>query len=1227
MATLLQNSEAWIEPTFVYSSSFSRETSAPRRNAGDGGGLDEDDELRDLEDQSSPERQTEETIPSGLLPTPEKEDEAPGRSGRICQVVSRGGDWGGVLNKSSKKGRGGSGGRIGGSGGGSGPGAGNRTGNTPNEAAEDPPYLIISDGRHSCVAYPSPAALSSLRAVPPGNCLLSVGRFTVSTALTCLSGRAGPHSRLLDGVFRSSLIPRELHGEMARSVHPQLYMCLYLQGPAAVMGAENMGLAGRPRDVHTSVGVRRILAAIDAGYSAGGSAAAGSATGGSSAGSAAAAGTAGPGRMREGGAHARLVEVLEAAHRHYLLEESGRRAADEGLSSAGYWSQDGGLSEGEASEVGGSNRGRNARRRYGRRHNKPSRRGDGRPGRDGDAAEESAEWPWPSRLGALPEEAPADGRVDGGNGSPFDVDGKLSSPDHAEPLLLRGRSGGRGAIVPGDVGRLLERGGVEDVLGSQLGDLFESEDEDGPDDAADPSQVDESLEVQSRGRFSTGTYYSRWDIDDSYLDDGEEMGGEGDEEARPETQPPSRRSTGGKARGKSERSGEKGDGGGPILMGVRAAAAASLSARSSARRRLDGRPARGDVGRLLERGDVEDVIDLDEFEDCVENEEDLARIGDSRAAARAGEEAGGRKPARGEDGDRAQAETDQLTFGDGGGGDLFECDDGEEGKRNDDVASFVGIDDMMVDDTQSEEEVEEGKEEEEDEEGPLTQAMQEEPSDNEGAGDGGVNGQRGAGHGGVENYKFNEDDFVLPARNRRRRPVKTIADDGGSYDESEEDGSDDDVELVKVVPASRPSATGRATRSRTRREAGLEEAGDVDAVATSRAPSAIRTRSMGLGASPTKERSGEEEPDESAPMSQVSIPIKTRAAPGVRRAGGVDGGIGPEPGKDGAEEASEGEEPAVLSQVPILIKTRKRPGKGGGGSPAPSGSARKKRVRISEEHRPPRLGETDNGEGSGDDRADDADGGGAKPRGDVDDGTSRIPPGGVRAASKPGAPSPVQDSDRENNSRRAAGSRRDLPPPSPANPRTSSTGTGGRAQKKPPASSPARPGKRRRQPRAPTIRRVDQSPLRIRRWAASARRRDDSDPDEDDFLAAFKVRRRGPAGGAAAPVAAGGRGEAGPAAYDRPGRAAAPSSQESEVLLSSQGSGAREEAGGDDGPDGPGRRGRERLGRVDVAGVIAGSSRLAGGTRRRGVSDDGGGNAAGLDLADVIAKARSLCGL
>ena len=29
----------------------------------------------------------------------------------------------------------------------------------------------------------------------------------------------------------------------------------------------------------------------------------------------------------------------------------------------------------------------------------------------------------------------------------------------------------------------------------------------------------------------------------------------------------------------------------------------------AARRRLDGRPARGDVCRLLERGDVEDVIE------------------------------------------------------------------------------------------------------------------------------------------------------------------------------------------------------------------------------------------------------------------------------------------------------------------------------------------------------------------------------------------------------------------------------------------------------------------------------------------------------------------------------------------------------------------------------------------------------------------------------------------
>ncbi|EJK69463.1 hypothetical protein THAOC_09277, partial [Thalassiosira oceanica] len=513
MATLLQNSEAWIEPTFVYSSSFSRETSAPRRNAGDGGGLDEDDELRDLEDQSSPERQTEETIPSGLLPTPEKEDEAPGRSGRICQLEKgpRG------ERRADRRQRG----RL-------------------------RPRSRKSDGKHPERGSSVPhnfrrAAL--LRGLPvPRRPVVPAGG---------PPGQLPPQRGTLHGVDRADLplgpgraaleapgrrVPLEPDPARAprRDGEERPPPAVHVPVPAGTRGGHGGGehgtrgeAEGRP---HVSWG-EEDPGGDRRGVLRGGSAAAGSATGGSTAGSAAGA----AGRMREGGAHARLVEVLEAAHRHYLLEESRRRADDGDLSSAGYWSQDGGLSEGEASEGGGSNRGRNARRRYGRRHNKPSRRGDGRPGRDGDAAEESAEWPWPSRLGVLPEEAPTD-EGNGGNGSPFD--GKLPSPDHAEPGLLRGRSGGRGAIVPGDVGRLLERGGVEDVLGSQLGDLFESEDEDEPDDAADPSQVDESLEVQSRGRFSTGTYYSRWDIDDSYLDDGEEMGGEGDEEARPETQPP-----------------------------------------------------------------------------------------------------------------------------------------------------------------------------------------------------------------------------------------------------------------------------------------------------------------------------------------------------------------------------------------------------------------------------------------------------------------------------------------------------------------------------------------------------------------------------------------------------------------------------------------------------------------------------------------------------------------
>ena len=601
-----------------------------------------------------------------------------------------------------------------------------------------------------------------------------------------------------------------------------------------------------------------------------------------------------------------------------------------------------------------------------------------------------------------------------------------------------------------------------------------------------------------------------------------------------------------------------------------------------------------------------DLDELGEFEDCVEDEAGLAAIGGGSAGPTpAGdseaEGAGGGADGK-EDEDWAEADTEQLAFDDGGGGDLPDGGGGPDGRGNDDVASFVGIDDMIVDDTQSEGEGEEDEEYEEEDEGPLTQAAPEEPSDDEDV-DEDANGRKGAGVG-------DEDGSEPPAR-RGRRPVKTVADADDSSHGSEGD-SDDDVELVDVVPPSGASAPARATRSRTRREAG-PEGGGGDA-ATSRVPPTIRTRSMGTVASPTKRRSEEEEePDDPAPLSQIPILVKTRAAARGRRSEGGDG-------KNRAEEASEEEEPAVLSQVPILVKRAKKRPDDGGGSPAPPGSERTKRVRISEAHRLPRLGETDIFEWSEDDRPDD--GGGGKPRGDSDAGTSRLTVGRTHAT-KPGAPSPAQDSDRENNGRRAAGSHRDAPPSSPADPRTSPARPGGRAQKRQPSPSPARRGKKRKgkQPRAPTVRRANQSPLRIRRSAASARRRDYSDDDDDDFLAAFRVRKRGPAGAAAASGAAEGRGEAGPDA-DPPGKDAA-SSQESEVLLSSQDPDPREAGGG----VGPGRLEIERLGRVDVAGVVAGSSGLAGGTRRRDGSNDEGGNAAGLDLAGVIARARSLCGL
>ena len=70
MASLLENSAPWIEPAFVYSSSFARDRPVPRTG---GGGRDGPD---------TPDGDTQETVPAGLLPASPDGDGGPYSAGR-----------------------------------------------------------------------------------------------------------------------------------------------------------------------------------------------------------------------------------------------------------------------------------------------------------------------------------------------------------------------------------------------------------------------------------------------------------------------------------------------------------------------------------------------------------------------------------------------------------------------------------------------------------------------------------------------------------------------------------------------------------------------------------------------------------------------------------------------------------------------------------------------------------------------------------------------------------------------------------------------------------------------------------------------------------------------------------------------------------------------------------------------------------------------------------------
>jgi len=310
MASFLQKSNPWIENTFTFAISFNpdteegfgnnRDTPNNKNNNNNNNNGEESDIFNsqyyntEEREESSQYLQTENTIPDGLVGTPEKQKavgglvggreedelngitkdviEAPSRQSKIAQVISRGGNFNYYnnttnnneeLNNNKKK------------------------ASSSNKEENCPPYLIIHDGEYSTIAFLSPEVCAEYTnnngKIPPNKSLISITHYTVSTIYQCCStsfsstettttnnsnnnnnnNNNTTHLQIIQNLQTNQrTIPQPYTSQIQNQIqNPKLYTCLYIQSSIIVIGAENQGLINNPIDVHCSVLLRRCLIA------------------------------------------------------------------------------------------------------------------------------------------------------------------------------------------------------------------------------------------------------------------------------------------------------------------------------------------------------------------------------------------------------------------------------------------------------------------------------------------------------------------------------------------------------------------------------------------------------------------------------------------------------------------------------------------------------------------------------------------------------------------------------------------------------------------------------------------------------------------------------------------------------------------------------------------------------------------------------------------------------
>jgi len=322
MASFLQKSNPWIENTFTFAISFNPDTEegfgnnrdTPNNKNNNNNDNGEESDIFNSQYYNESERgessqylQTENTIPEGLVGTPEKQKavggglvgggredelngitkdviEAPSRQSKIAQVISRGGNFNyyNTHNQVTDT-------------------TSNNTNNNNNnhnnnkkkassnnkEESNCPPYLIIHDGEYSTIAFLSPEVCAEYTNnnnsnIPPNKSLISITHYTVSTIYQCCttsssstiattnnnnnnsnSNNNTTHLQIIKNLQTNPrTIPQPYTTQIQNQIqNPKLYTCLYIQSSIIIIGAENQGLINNPIDVHCSVLLRRCLIA------------------------------------------------------------------------------------------------------------------------------------------------------------------------------------------------------------------------------------------------------------------------------------------------------------------------------------------------------------------------------------------------------------------------------------------------------------------------------------------------------------------------------------------------------------------------------------------------------------------------------------------------------------------------------------------------------------------------------------------------------------------------------------------------------------------------------------------------------------------------------------------------------------------------------------------------------------------------------------------------------